>query len=317
MKAIVIHRFGGIETLEYTNADMPVAGEGEVLIHIKAAGVNPVDTKIREGLLQARMPNLLPVILGWDLAGIVVETGFSARRFKPGDQVYAYARRPVIHNGTYAEYIALPESYLALKPKNISFEEAASIPLSALTAYQCLFDQGKMDKNQHVLILGASGGVGMFAIQFAKICGATVYAVAGKGREAFLKSLGADFVMDYTDGPIHDQLKSILPLGADLVYDCVGKETTNEAYLCARKRGHIVSILTQPNETLMKKHDVIFNYVFVEPNAPQLDTIRGWIEQEKMCVKLQKIYALKEVALAHQQIETGHTQGKIVLKMPL
>lgn len=316
MKAIVIEGFGGIETLKFQETERPIAKEGEVLVRIKASGVNPVDTKIRQGLLQSRMPNHLPIILGWEFSGIVEDTGFSARRFMPGDEVYAYARRTVIQNGTYAEYIALPESYLTYKPENIRFEEAAAVPLSGLTAYQSLVVHGKIQKKQHVVILGASGGVGSFAIQFAKIIGATVYAIAGKGREAYLHSLGADYIIDYSKGSVEEQIKAMLPLGADLVFDCVGKEMTAEAYGFVKENGYLVSILSQVDEKLIEKYKINFRYVFVEPDVKHLDILTEWIEQGKIKVFLQKEYELRDAAEAHKQIETGHTQGKIVLKMP-
>src|SRR4030043_1123249 len=154
MKAVIIKEYGGIDKLLYTDVEKPVVQEGEYLINIKAAGVNPVDAKAREGYLKERMPNIFPIIPGWDFAGIIVERGNSARPFSLGDEVYGYARRTTYQKGTYAEYIALPESYVAIKPSNLTFEEAASVPLAALTAYQSLFDNGNIKKNQDVLIIG-------------------------------------------------------------------------------------------------------------------------------------------------------------------
>jgi NADPH:quinone reductase-like Zn-dependent oxidoreductase len=316
MKAVVINKFGGREVLEYTDIDKPNVCEGEVLIRIKAAGVNPVDTKVREGLLKSRMPHKFPITLGWDLAGAVVDTGYSARRFVPGDEVYAYARRMTIQEGTYAEYIILPESYVTYKPHNLTFEEAASVPLAALTAYQSIFDKGKLAKNQNILIIGASGGVGSFAVQFAKLKGAHVYAVAGANREEYLKNRGADYVFDYTQGNWVKDFKVMVPHGADLVFDCIGKEATVKGYGCTKSHGTLVSIITPPNKEMMNKYSVNHKYHFVEPNVPQLDKIRDWIEKGKIKVKVQQVFNLADVAKAHEQIETGHTLGKIVLKMP-
>jgi NADPH:quinone reductase-like Zn-dependent oxidoreductase len=315
MKAIIVQNYGNRDKLVYTDIEKPNVCEGEVLIRIKAAGVNPVDVKVREGLLKSRMPNIFPITLGWDLAGVVVDTGHSARRFIPGDEVYAYARRMTIHQGAYAEYISLPESYIAHKPHNISFEEAAAVPLAALTAYQSLFEKGKLAKNQNVLIIGASGGVGSFAVQFAKLKGTNVYAVAGSGRKEFLNKLGADFVFDYSEGNWVKEFKEMLPLGADLVFDCLGKEGTAKGYKCTKSHGILVSILTQPNEEMMSKYAVNHKYHFVEPNVPQLDKIKDWIEKGKIKVHVDQVFDLKDAAKAHEQIETGHTQGKIVLRM--
>lgn len=315
MKAVVIKEYGNRSKLVYADIEKPNVSEGEVLIRIKAAGVNPVDYKIREGLLRGRMHSFFPITMGWDLAGIVVDTGYSARRFKPADEVFAYARRMEIHHGTYAEYIALPESYVVHKPSNISFEEAASVPLAGLTAFQSLFEKGKLIKNQKLLIIGASGGVGTFAIQFAKIKGAYVYALAGPKRKEYMKELGADEVLDYSKGDWVKEFKEILPEGADLVFDCVGKESTLKAYTCVKEGGSIVSILSQANEELVKKYKVNFKYVFVEPNAPQLDKIRDWIEKGKLTVPIEKVFELKDFEKAHELIETGHTQGKIVIQI--
>jgi len=315
MKAVVIRNYGGRDHLQYTDVEKPNVCEGEVLIRIKAAGVNPVDVKIREGLLKTRMKNILPITLGWDLAGIVVDTGYSARRFNPADEVYAYARRPVLQQGTYAEYIVLPESYVVHKPINISFEEAASVPLAGLTAYQSLFDKGKLVKNQKVFILGASGGVGSFAVQFAKIKGAIVYALAGKDKADYLKNLGADYVFDYTQPDWTKQFKELLPEGADLVYDCVGKETNAKAYKLTKEGGMLVSILAQPNIEMANKYNINVKYLFVEPNAVQLDKIRDWIEKGKIKLHVDQVFDLQDAAKAHEKIETGHTLGKIVLRV--
>lgn len=316
MKAIVIKEYGDRSKLIYGSIEKPNVCEGEVLVRIKAAGVNPVDVKIREGLLKKRMPNILPITLGWDLAGIVVDTGHSARRFSPGDEVYAYARRMNIQHGTYAEYISLPESYIAHKPSNISFEEAAAVPLAGLTAFESLVEKGKLVKNQKLLIIGASGGVGSFAVQFGKVLNATVYAVAGPKRAEYLKSIGADYVLDYSKGDWVKEFKELLPDGADLVYDCLGKDGTTKAYECTRKGGTMVSILTQPSEEWMKKYGITHKYLFVEPNVKHLDKIRDWIEKKKVKVNIEKIFDLKDAAKAHELIELGHTQGKIVLRIP-
>lgn len=316
MKAVIINEFGDRSKLTYTDVEKPNVCEGEVLIRIKAAGVNPVDTKIREGLLKKRMPHKIPIILGWDLAGIVVDTGHSARRFKPGDEVYAYVRRMAIQHGTYAEYISVPESYVSHKPSNVPFEEAASVPLAGLTAYQAIFEKGKLTKNQNILILGASGGVGSFAVQFAEVKGATVYALAGYNRKDYLKSIGADVILDYAQENWPDTFKGKLPEGADIVFDCVGGDTTAQAYEYVKKGGTLVSILNQPDADLASKYEINAKYLFVEPNVLQLEKIKDWIEKGKVKVSVQHVYHLKDAAKAHKQMETGHTQGKIVLSVP-
>ena len=191
MKAAYFEEFGGTEKIKVGQMEIPELREGEVLVKIRAAGVNPVDAIILAGKYKDMMPHNLPAIPGWDVAGTVTDRGHGARRFTVGEEVYAYARRPEVKWGTYAEYITIPESYLSNKPK-ISYEEAAGIPLAGLTAYQGIYEAGNLKENQTVLILGASGGVGSFGIQLAKAKGANVIGVASEENHKYMKSLGAD-----------------------------------------------------------------------------------------------------------------------------
>ena len=316
MRAVVIEKFGGREILNIKEVDRPVPGEGEVLVKIHAAGINPVDWKIREGRLKERgYPHQFPVILGWDMAGVVEAFGHGARRFAVGDKVFAYARRPVIHQGTYADYICLPESYLAVKPTNLSFVEAACVPLAALTAYQSLFDAARLKKKETIFILGASGGVGSFAVQMAKITGAKVIALASQKNHAYLKRIGAGKTLDYQKGDFVKELKKIEPKGVDVVFSCVGGENLTKGYDCVRAGGRLVTIVEKGDEALAGSKGVKLFYVFVEPNSRQLDQIRRWIEQKKIKVRVSLSFMLDDVKKAHEQIETGHTRGKIALKI--
>lgn len=313
MKAVIINDFGGTEKLEIADVPKPEPEEGEVLVRIKAAGVNPVDYKIRSGLYKGRMPIEMPVILGWDVAGIVEKNGFGASRFDPGEEVFAYARRKIIKNGTYAEYICLPESFLAYKPKSLSFEEAAGVPLAGLTAFQSLLQKGKLMKNERVLILGATGGVGSYAIQIAKNIGASVVAVASKKNIAYAISLGADDFIDYSEGKIKAEIEQRFPDKFDLVFDCVGKEMLDQAYEFVAPGGRLVSILGQVNQEKAEKYKVLFSYHFVEPNVKNLNQLTSWIGEGKFKVHLDEVFSLEEAAKAHKQIESGHTKGKLVL----
>jgi len=313
MKAVLIRDFGDRSKLEIADVPKPEPDEGEVLVRIKAAGVNPVDYKIRSGLYKGRMPLELPIILGWDVAGIVEKNGFGASRFDPGEEVFAYARRKLLKNGTYAEYITLPESFLAYKPKSLSFEEAAALPLAGLTAFQSILQKGKLMVNERVLILGATGGVGSFAIQIAKAVGASVVAVASKKNVAYAISLGADDFIDYTSVDLKTEIEQRFPDKFDLVFDCVGKETLEQAYHFVKHGGRLVSILGQVNEELAEKHKVLFHYVFVEPNVKQLNQFTQWIGEGKVKVHVDHKFPLEEVVKAHELIESGHTTGKIVL----
>lgn len=217
MKAANFSEFGWPEKVKISVMEVPELKEGEVLIRVKAAGVNPVDAVISNGYYKDMMPHSLPVIPGWDICGVVEDRGHAARRFKVGDEVYAYARRPEVKWGTFAEYMVIPDSYLAEKPKSISPEEAAGIPLAGLTAYQSLYDAGQLQENQTVLIIGASGGVGSFAIQLAKAKGAKVIGVASEKNHSYMKELGADHTIDYKNNHIGKATKEIFPEGIDLI----------------------------------------------------------------------------------------------------
>jgi NADPH:quinone reductase-like Zn-dependent oxidoreductase len=311
MKAANFREFGGPGKVKISIMEVPELQEGEVLIRIKAAGVNPVDAVIREGYYKDMMPHSLPVIPGWDMAGIVEKRGHAARRFTVGDEVYAYARRPEIKWGTFAEYIVIPDSYLAKKPKNLSWEEAAGIPLAGLTAYQSLYDAGQLQEGQRVLIIGASGGVGTFGIQLAKIKGARVMGVASEKNHRYMQELGADHTIDYKDQHIGEAVKKVFPDGVDLIFDCSSGESLQQSLMALKPSGKLVSILNQ-GEGL--DPDIDFQFVFVEPNARQLEHLRELAEAGKLKVKISHTYPLNEAAEALKQIHTLHTTGKIVVK---
>ena len=310
MKAAVYDEFGGPEKVHTGTIDIPELKEGEVLVKIKAAGVNPVDYAVREGYLKDFLPQEFPTIPGWDVAGIIEDRGFSARRFNIGDEVYAYARRPLVKYGTFAEYIVIPESYLAERPKNISWEEAAGIPLVGLTAYQSMYDVGKLENGQTVLILGASGGVGSLGIQIAKAKGAQVIGVASEKNHSFMQELGADHTIDYKTEHVGEAAKKISPEGVDLIFDCADGETLQQSLSALKPGGKLVSILNR-GENLDKSID--FSYVFVEPNSSQLDHLREMANAGKLMVHVSKTYTLDEAAEALKQIQTLHTKGKIVI----
>lgn len=314
MKAWVIEEFGGRDRLRLAERPDPEAGEGEVVVRIHAAGVNPVDWKIREGYLKDLFPHEFPLIPGWDAAGVVEETGHSARRFRPGDEVYTYARRPVIAEGTYAERIALPESYLARKPDPLSMAEAASLPLAALTAYQALFDAADLKSGENLFVMGASGGVGSCAVQFGRIEGARVVGMAGGGRSDYLREMGAVEAIDYTKGPFSEALRSTFPDGADVVFDLVGGETLRQGFGCVKEGGRLVSIVDPPDEEEARRRNVSAGFVFVEPHAPQLDRIREMVASGRFGAHVSRVYDFDRVPEAHEQMETGHTVGKIVLQ---
>lgn len=310
MKAASFNEFGGPEKVKIVVTEVPEPKEGEVMIRVKAAGVNPVDAVISKGTYKNVMPHSLPVIPGWDVCGVVEGSGHAARRFKLGEEVYAYARRPEVKWGTFAEYMVIPDSYLAAKPKNISHEEAAAIPLAGLTAYQSLYEAGRLQQGQTVLILGASGGVGSFGIQLAKAKGAEVIGVASEKNHAYMKELGADYTIDYTSTDVGEAAKAIFPKGVDLIFDCTSGETLQQSLKALKSSGILVSILNQGEDL---DPDIHFQYVFVEPNARQLEHLRELTEEGKLKVHISKTYSLNDAAEALKQIQTLHTTGKIVI----
>ncbi len=310
MKAALYDQFDGPSKVKSGTIELPELKEGEVLIKIKAAGVNPVDTVITKGYYKNMMPHSFPIIPGWDMAGVIEARGHAARRFEVGDEVYAYARRPEVKWGTFAEYIIIPDSYLSKRPKNVSMEEAAGIPLAGLTAYQSLFKAGKLAKGQKLLILGASGGVGSFAIQLAKTKGAEVIGVASSKNHDYTRSLGADHTIDYKDQDIGEAVKQIFPEGVDLIFDCTSGESLQQSLKCLKAEGKLVSILNQGDDLDPK---IDHEFVFVEPNALQLDHLSELVDQGKVKVNVGQTFSLDETAKALEQIETLHTTGKIVI----
>ena len=269
MNAAFIEQYGDSSTIKTGKLDKPEAGEGEVLVKIQAAGVNPVDGAIVGGMLKDAIPGEFPLMPGWDVAGVVEEVGHSVSRFSPGDEVYAYARRPKIQHGTFAEYISLPESYLAERPTNISAEEAGGIPLVGLTAYQSIFDFGELKKGQTLLILGASGGVGTLAIQLAKSVGARVIGVASERNHDYMKELGADITIDYNDQHVGEAVKEAQSDGVDVIFHCSRGDSFAQVMEAGvlKEDGKVVSITNSKPDI---SDDIDFKYVFVEPNAEQL-----------------------------------------------
>lgn len=310
MRAANFSEFGGPEVVRVSSMDIPELKEGEVLIKVKAAGVNPVDAMIREGYYKDMIPHSFPLIPGWDVAGVIEDRGHGARRFSIGDGVYGYARRPEVKWGTFSEYLVIPDSYLATKPIKLNWHEAAGIPLAGLTAYQSLFEAGNLSEGQRVLIIGASGGVGSFGIQLAKVKNAEIIGVASKENHKYMKDLGADHTLDYKDQHIGEAAKQIFPDGVDLIFDCNGGESMNQSLEALKPSGKVVSTLSQ-GENVDPKID--FQFIFVEPNAHQLEHLRKLADADKLRVKISKIYSLEETGEALEQINTLHTTGKIII----
>lgn len=333
MKAVIAEQYGGAEVLEIGD-DLPVprVGPNGVLVQVHATSVNPVDWKLRQGLLHAVMPVVFPVIWGCDLAGVVTEIGPSVTLFKPGDEVYGMKDGYVgkTYRGTYAEYAVVPEKSLAAKPKILSHEEAAAVPATALTAWQAMVNQGSLKPGKRVLIHAGAGGVGVMAIQIAKAFGAYVAATASPRNQEFLRELGADLAIDYT----REKIDKIRPK-FDLVLDGVGKSVWGDSFRALKAGGRLVTLITPiPQESTGKLKffaTAIPGLVFgvargllggkrllvtrVKPRGGELEKISALIEAGKVRPVVEKIFALEQIAEAHRMSETGHVRGKLAIRV--
>src|SRR5437870_8813023 len=308
MKAVFVHEFGGPEVLKYEDAPRPEPRDDEVLVRVIAAGVNPVDAYARQGMLSRRGLDERPMIIGYDIAGVVEKTGPRVTKFKAGDAVYAYLS--IMRGGGYAEFAIAKEGEMALKPRNIDFEKAAAVPLAATTAWQALVDEAKIDKGQTVLIHGGSGGVGHFAIQIAKARGAKMIATASTANQDALKQLGVDQPIDYTTTKFEDVVKDV-----DVVLNCVRADQLPASYGEVKKGGMIVSITGDPDPAECAKRAIRCSGVMAHPDANVLDELTTLIEANKITPIVSQTIPLADAAKAHQQIDARHTRGKIVLRV--
>jgi NADPH:quinone reductase-like Zn-dependent oxidoreductase len=307
MNAVRIHNYGDSAVLSYEEAPIPEILPDEVLIKVCAAAVNPVDWKIREGYMKDHLPHTFPLTLGWDVSGTVEKTGSLIGLFKKGDTVIA--RPDTSRNGTYAEFVAVRGYELAVAPANMPLAHAAAIPLASQTAWSGLFEQGNLDKNQKVLIHGASGGVGTFAVQFAKCAGAYVIATASTKNISLVKSLGADEVIDYTKEDFSEKVKD-----ADMVFDTIGKETQQKSWQVLRKGGILVSTVGT-DEQQAKKHGVRTKSFMMISNGARLQAIAELIDKNIVHVIIDKEFPLDEAKAAQDHVKEGHAQGKTILKV--
>ena len=308
MKAVVVNDYGGPEVLKYQDAPRPEPKADEILVHVMAAAINPVDTYVRQGMFAKRGIDNRPLILGYDISGVVEKTGADAKKFKPGDKVYCYLS--VMRGGGYAEYAVAKESETGLKPKNINFVEAAAVPLAGTTAWQALVDSAKIEKGQKVLIHGGSGGVGSFAIPIAKARGTKVIATASTVHQPTLQQLGVDQAIDYTTTKFEDIVKDV-----DVVLNCVRADALGRSYGVVKKGGTIVSITDEPDQTECAKRSLTCSRMGAHPDAKVLEELAKLIEAGKMKPIVSQTFPLADAIKAHQQIETHHTLGKIVLKV--
>ena len=313
MKAIILNEFGGVENLRYTQIDKPSAGADEVVVQVKAISINPVDVKTRAGKgVAGRLKDHLPLILGWDISGIITEVGSSVTKFKVGDAVFGMVNFPG-HGKAYAEYVAAPADQLALKPSNISYEEAAAATLAALTAWQAVTRLINVKKGDRVLVHAAAGGVGQFAVQIAKNLGAYVIGTSSAANKDFVLSLGTDEHIDYKAQPFEDVVSDV-----DFVFDSVGGENIDRSLKVIKKGGSIISIPSGLNDAVIEKAKalVINGYQFmVTSNGTDMEALAGQLEPGKLKSHVSKVFSFDEMAEAHLHIESGRTVGKIVVTL--
>ncbi|UII23774.1 NADP-dependent oxidoreductase [Fulvivirga ligni] len=310
MKAIIIEKGGGIEELKLKEIEKPSVNSNEVLIKVRALSINPVDVKTRAGkAFYGKLEQENPIVLGWDVSGIVEEVGADVTKFKKDDAVFGMVNFPG-HGKAYAEYVASPADHLALKPENISFEEAAATTLAALTAYQDLVHQAGVKAGQKVLVHAASGGVGHYAVQIAKSLGAYVIGSSSGANRDFVLGLGADEHIDYKTQDFEDVVSDV-----DLVIEIVGGDHIKRSIRVIKEGGTLVSNLGLNEEaaTLAKERGVKGIAYLVQSNGDDMDQLAELLASGKVKAHVSKTYPFEQLAKAHEQVETGHTVGKVVV----
>jgi NADPH:quinone reductase-like Zn-dependent oxidoreductase len=308
MKAIVVHQYGGPEVLKFEDVARPEPKDDEMLIKVAGAGVNSFDGVLRSGAYAKVFKMKLPWIPGYDIAGTVEKIGSKISKSKVGDPVFAHIFIPT--GGGYAEYALAKQNQVAPKPATIGFVEAAGVPSVALTAWQSLVDKANLQSGQTVLIHGGSGGVGMFAVQIAKVRGAKVIATASTANQDFLKELGADVAIDYKTQKFEEIAKDV-----DVVLDSVGGDTLERSYPIVKKGGFLVSIVAALDHAKLEKHGIHGATVELQSNGDELAQIGKLIDEKRIRVVVSQTFPLADAAKAETEADKGHTRGKIVLKV--
>ena len=303
MQAVVINAYGTNDVVQSVEVERPEPKTDEVLVKVQAAGVNPVDWKIRGGMGQ-RLGLALPIMLGGEIAGTIEKVGAEVRNFQEGDAVYG-----IIKSGGFAEYAVAKPGEVAPKPASLDFVNTAAVPLGALTAWQAIFDLANLDGGQRILITGASGGVGSLAVQLAKAKGAHVIGTASARNAEFVRELGADEFVDYTEQPFEEAVKDV-----DVVFDTVGGDTFGRAFQTLKKGGFLVTSVAFPADEA-QRFGVSAARVQCKPDAEQLAAIRGLVDAGKVKAHVATVLPLAEVKQAFQLSESGRTRGKIVLQI--
>jgi len=307
MKAAQINKYGGSEVVEINkNAPKPAVSRGQLLVEVYAAGVNPIDWKIREGYI----PLKFPATLGGDFSGVVVDIGEGVSGFKKGFEVYGYASVLGGGSGSFAEFVQADAKVMALKPKNITHMEAGALPLTGVSAWQALVDHIGLSRGKKILIHGGAGGIGSIAIQLAKHHGAYVATTVNAKDMQYVKELGADEAIDYKNQTFEDMLRDY-----DAVYDTVGGETYVRSFKVLRKGGIIVSMLEQPRPELIEQYGVNAIGQFTQVNTERLSKLAELVAKRVIKVHIDKTFPLEQAGEALAFLQSGHPRGKVVLKM--
>ena len=306
MRAVAYQNYNS--NIEIIEVAKPKLQDKSVLVEVHAAGINPIDNILHAGYLQQMLELSFPHIMGYDVSGIVVEVGKDVRSVKVGDEVFA---RPNQEDaGSIAEFARIHENELAIKPKNMSHIDAASVPLAGLTAWQALVTKGNINRGDKVLIHAGSGGVGTLAIQIAKYFGAEVTTTTSSKNKDLVKSLGADLVIDYTTQSFENELSNY-----DLVIDAIGGDTLTKSFKVLKKGGRLVSIKGQDTENLAKEYGVNFEWFFISPDGKMLTEIASLISQGTIKTVIDSTYSMKQAPEAFELLAKGRAKGKIVITM--
>lgn len=308
MRAIQIDEYGSADVLNIKDIPNPSLQSNEILVAVHYSGVNPIDLKFRSGFMQQGMPKTFPFIPGWELSGIVDQVGSSVTRIKKGDTVYSMPNFQ--QGGSYAEYISINENEVALKPESISFAQAAAIPMVAGAAYTCLIKVAQIKAGQKILIHGAAGAVGTFALQIAKNIGAYAIGTASGEGIDLLQNLGADEIIDYTKEDFTTLVKDV-----DIVLDLVGGETQMRSFDIIKKDGQLISITMPPSKEKAEAAGITATFVFTTPDHKMIEELSAMIDNGKLKINTPQILPLKEAKKAHEMIENKTSKGKIVLKV--
>lgn len=312
MRAAIIERFGGPEELREADIPEPPLGPDYVHIRVQSAGVNPVDTKIRQGAQKDRFPFLWPVTLGWDVSGTVERVGPAVVDFQPGDPVISYCRKDFVGHGAYAEILSVRPPYVVSRG-DLDPIEAGGLPLGGLTAYQALSDALAIGENETVAVRGASGGVGAFAVQIAHAQGARVIAIAGPEGEQFVRELGADEFLDYHSDDAPQRLRSLGEGGIDALFDLAGGDQLDDWAGAVRDGGRVASVLVPLEADRWAERGISARYVFVRPDADQLAYLVGLHRSGRLRVPVAETLPLAQAADAHRKQEAGGLRGKLIL----